>query len=56
MANVATYVIMPALWRPSVAPSLARLSRRVRYWRDAVYLGIGYLSLTWPVAAFLRNL
>jgi len=32
------------------------LRDRLAYWLNAAYLGIGELSLTWPVAAFLRGL
>ena len=40
----------------SDAPACTEIGSRFRYWRDRIYLGIGELSLTWPVAAFLRSL
>ncbi len=56
MANVAAFAITPALGRSPAIPGYADLRARARYWRDWIYLGIGALSLTWPVAAFLRGL
>ncbi len=56
MADVAAYAFKPELREYLATPSYERLIGRVRTWRDAAYLGIGSLSLTWPVAAFLRSL
>jgi hypothetical protein len=56
MANVAAFAVTPALRRSPAIPSHAGLKSRARYWRNWIYLGIGELSLTWPVAAFLRGL
>jgi hypothetical protein len=56
MANVAAFAVTPELGRSPAIPGYAGLQNSARYWRNWIYLGIGELSLTWPVAAFLRNL
>lgn len=56
MVDVAAFAITPALRAGAARPSHAGLRSRARFWRNWAYLGIGELSLTWPVAAFLRSL
>jgi hypothetical protein len=56
MDDVSTYAVTQVLWREPVMPAYTEIASRVRYWRNQIYLGIGALSLTWPVAAFLRSL
>ncbi len=56
MADVAAFAITPELRAGPQRPSYAGLRSHIRFWRNWVYLGIGELSLTLPVAAFLRSL
>jgi hypothetical protein len=56
MSEAAVFAIMPAMGPSFAAPSHDNIRDRVSYWLNAAYLGIGELSLTWPVAAFLRGL
>ncbi len=56
MADVAASLLTPGLRPGSARPSRRRLRRYASFWRNWVYLGIGELSLTWPVAAILRCL
>ena len=56
MFKAAVFAIMPSMGPSFAAPSHDDLRDRVSYWLRATYLGIGELSLTWPVAAFLRSL
>ena len=53
---VAAFAVTLALERSQAPAGYARFKSHARYWRNWIYLGIGELSLTWPVAAFLRNL
>ncbi len=56
MSEAAVLSITPG-GGPSLAlPSYDDLRSHIGYWVRAAYLGIGELSLTWPVAAFLRGL
>ena len=52
----AVFAITPAMGPSFAVPSHDNVGDRVSYWLNAAYLGIGELSLTWPVAAFLRSL
>ena len=56
MPTVAAFAVTLALERSEESASYARFKSHARYWRNWTYLSIGALSLTWPVAAFLRNL
>jgi hypothetical protein len=56
MSEAAVFAIMPAMGPSFTAPSHHEVRDSVSYWLNAAYLGIGELSLTWPVAAFLRGL
>jgi hypothetical protein len=56
MDNVSAIAVAQILWRGPGTPTYAEIASRLRYWRTEIYLGIGELSLTWPVAAFLRSL
>ena len=52
----AVFAITPAMGPSFAGPSHDTVRDRVTSWLSAAYLGIGELSLTWPVAAFLRSL
>jgi hypothetical protein len=56
MSEAAVFAITAATGPSFAAPSPDDLRDSVSYWLNAAYLGIGELSLTWPVAAFLRGL
>jgi hypothetical protein len=56
MSEAAVFAITAAMGPSFAAPSPDDLRDSVSYWLNAAYLGIGELSLTWPVAAFLRSL
>jgi hypothetical protein len=51
----AVFEITRAMGPSFAVPSHGTVRDRVSYWLNAAYLGIGELSLTWPVAAFLRS-
>ena len=56
MSEAAVFAITAATGPSFAVPSHDDLRDSVSYWLTAAYLGIGELSLTWPVAAFLRGL
>jgi hypothetical protein len=56
MSEATVFAITPAMGPSFAVPSRDDLRDSVSYWLNAAYLGIGELSLTWPVAAFLRSL
>jgi hypothetical protein len=56
MDNVSVVAVAQIPWRGPVLPAFAEIASCFHYWRNEIYLGIGELSLTWPVAAFLRGL
>ena len=56
MDNVSAVAVVQVFWRSAPMPAYVEIASRVLYWHNRIYLGIGELSLTWPVAAFLRSL
>ena len=56
MSEAAVFAFTSAMGPSFAVPSHDDLRDRVSYWLNAAYLGIGELSLIWPVAAFLRSL
>jgi hypothetical protein len=56
MDNVSAVEVVEGFWRSPSVPAYVEITRRVLYWHNRIYLGIGELSLTWPVTAFLRSL
>jgi len=56
MDNVSVVAVAQTPWRGPVVLAFPEIASCLHYWRNAIYLGIGKLSLTWPVAAFLRSL
>jgi hypothetical protein len=51
MDTVSAIAVAQTPWRGPVVPSFVEIASCLHYWRNAIYLGIGELSLTWPVAA-----
>ncbi len=56
MDNVSAIAVAQILWRGPGLPTYAEIATHLRYRCNEIYLEIGELSLTWPVAAFLRGL
>jgi hypothetical protein len=56
MDTVSVSTVAQVDWRGARTPTSFKIASRVAYWRNRIYLVIGELSLTWPVAAFLRSL